>query len=174
METRILPEKKLNSYFDVLAGFQFVENHYGEGLKSYEKRYILGGKLHFSPHSRIESGFYPRFEFRYFKTENSVDWLYSPRLRLRFFANIPIYYKANSGENICYILTNVEWFIPFHENFKVDLTYQIGMWLGVGYKLNQRLKTEIIYNMQETINSDELNHIPRMNIIRIIFRHSLN
>ena len=174
LEGRFMPEKKLNSHFDVLAGIQFVETKFTENIETFESRLIVGGRWRFTPNKRIDWGFYPRLEYRNIQSQHSEYEIKMSRLRLRLYANIPLNQLNLTSQHVCYAITNIEFFILENENLKDFYTNRLWLWLGLGYKLNNSLKIEVVYNYQETqipIGSDK---IIGFNIFRLIIRHTLS
>jgi hypothetical protein len=173
-EFRMMPEKTLNDFVDVFAGVQFIETVQSTFIKTLETRSIVGMRWLFTPQSRIEFGIKPRLEYRYIYNQSTHTGIGTPRFRFRVYANLPLNQKTMSADRVCYVISNVEIFLLQEDKLMELFSNRIWLWLGTGYKVNNSLKMELVYNFQESKNTLESNKISKYHIVRILFRHTLN
>ena len=174
IETRFMPVKKINKYFDAVGSLQLMQTAQSGEFTTFEIRPALGFKVHFTPDSRIETSLFPRAEYRFVLNEATNTWNNSPRIRLRGIAQMPFNSKTMKGDKIWYGVLDAEAF--FIEDTDIQETYANRIWLRytMGYKLNSKYKFELMYNFQESKNTIATDEITNSGIIRLIFRHNLN
>ena len=73
-EFRVMPEKKLNKHFDVLATLQYLATEQTASFTTQEIREGLGTRIHFTPGSRIDTRLLLRVEQRNVYKMNSENW----------------------------------------------------------------------------------------------------
>jgi len=176
IELRFMPEKKLNSHFDALASLQFLDTKQYHALTSIEIRPAVGVRWHFLPGKRVTSGLMARVEIRNVYKNESEDWSHTIRPRLRFFASVPLNEKSMSPDRVFYATSFVEFFYQNDEDIQERYANRFWFRLGLGYKLNKKLKFELLYNRQDSKNTitDNFDDLTKENIFLFAVRHKLN
>ena len=176
LELRLMPEKKLNKHFDVLVSLSFLETMQYEALSTTEIRPAVGGRFHFLPGRRVSSGVLARVEFRNVYKQESEEWTYTTRPRLRIFASMPLTEKSMSPDHVLYATSYVEFFYQNDEDLQERYANRYWFRLGLGYKLNKKIKFELLYNRQDSKNTitDNYDDFSKDNIFVFSFIQKLN
>lgn len=175
-ELRLMPEKKLNRHFDVLASLQILDTRQTHQLTTMEIRPAVGGRWHFLPGKRISSGLMARVEFRNVYNKEAQEWTYTTRGRLRIFASMPLNEKSMEPDRVFYATTFLEFFSPNDEDIQERFANRLWFRLGLGYKFNKKLKFELLFNRQDSKNTitDNYQDLTKENIILFALKHKLN
>ena len=176
LEARFMPEKKLNKYIDLLAYVDFIETLQYEALSTSEIRLGTGLRWHFQHGKRISTGLMARIEFRNVYKQEQEDWTYTTRGRIRLFGSMPINQKVMTGDHILYATSFFEMFFQDAEDIQERYANRFWLCFGLGYKLNNNLKFEILYNRQDSKNTitTQTDEITKENIFLFCVRHQLN
>ena len=176
IEVRLMPEKKLNSHFDLLGSLQFLDTKQYKELTSLEIRPTVGVRWHFLPGKRIASGAMARIEFRNVYKNEAEVWTRTVRPRLRLFASMPLNEQSMSPDRVFYATSFVEFFFQNDDDIQERFSNRLWIRLGLGYKLNKKLKFELLYNRQDSKNTygDNFEDLTKENIILFAVRHKLN
>jgi len=176
IEVRLMPEKKLNSHFDLLGSLQFLHTRQYQALTSTEIRPSIGARWHFLPGKRVTSGLRALVEFRNVYKIEAEEWTRTLRPRLRFFASVPLNEKSMSADRVFYATSFVEFFFQNEEDIQERFSNRFWFRLGLGYKLNKKLKFELLFNRQDSKNTinDNFEDLTKENIILFAVRHKLN
>ena len=174
-EARFIPALKLSKGFDVNLGLSFLETSQALQLSTTEIR-LAPGMRYKLPWERVELGAWARFELRWVYNKELSDWTYTTRPRLRIFTDIPINAKSMKEDGFIYATSFIEFF--YQDDDDVQERYAQRYWfrLGLGYKLNQNWRFEMLYNRQDsksTINTS-FDELSKQNIFVIAVRHQLN
>lgn len=176
LELRLMPEKKLNKHFDILVSLSFLETLQNESLSTSEIRPAVGARFHFLPGRRVSSGVLARVEFRNVYKKESQEWTYTTRPRLRIFASMPLNEKSMSLDNVLYVTSYFEFFYQNDEDLQERYANRYWIRLGLGYKLNKKIKFELLYNRQDSKNTIDTSYeeLTNENIFVFSFIHKLN
>lgn len=174
-EVRAIPVLKLSKRFDVNLGLSFVETSQSLHLTTSEFRLAPGVRYHV-PWERIELGAWVRVEFRWVHNKEEAEWTYTTRPRLRIFTDIPINAKSMKDENFFYVSSFVEFFYQNDEDLQERYAKRYWIRLGLGYKLNQNFRFEVLYNRQDSKNTIDTSYeeLSNENIFVLAVRHHLN
>lgn len=175
-EVRLMPEKKLTKHFDIVASLSFLETLQYESFSTTEIRPALGARFHFLPGRRVSSGLLARVEFRNIYEQEAKEWTYTTRPRLRIFASIPLNEKSMSLNNVLYATSYFEFFYQNDEDVQERYANRYWIRLGLGYKLNKKIKFELLYNRQDSKNTIDTSYeeLTNENIFVFSFVHKLN
>lgn len=176
LELRLMPEKKLNKHFDIVASLSFLETMQYETFSTTEIRPAVGGRFHFLPGRRVSSGLLARVEFRNVYKQESEEWTYATRPRLRIFASMPLTEKSMSPDHVLYATSYFEFFYQNDDDLQERYANRYWIRLGLGYKLNSKIKFELLYNRQDSKNtiSDDYEDLTNENIFVFSLVHKLN
>ena len=176
LELRLMPEKKLNKHVDIVASLSFLETLQYEALSTSEIRPAVGGRWHFLPGRRVESGVLARVEFRNVYKQEAQEWTYTTRPRLRIFASLPLTEKSMSADHVLYATSFVEFFYQDEEDLQERYANRYWIRLGLGYRLNKKIKLELLFNRQDSKNTITTNYdeLTKENIFVFSFIHKLN
>jgi len=174
-EFRLMPEKKLSKHFDVLASLQFLETVQFKELTTSEIRLAAGGRYHFLPGRRVASGVLARVEFRNVYQKAAEEWNFTVRPRVQFFMSFPINEKTMSPGKVIYFTSFIEFFLQNEEDVQERYANRSWIRLGLGYKLNKRLKFELLYTRQDSKNTitDNFEDLTKENIFLFTLKHHL-
>ncbi|MEQ1586453.1 MAG: DUF2490 domain-containing protein [Cyclobacteriaceae bacterium] len=173
-EFRVMPEKKLNKHFDVLATLQYLATEQAASFTTREIREGLGTRIHFTPGSRIDTRLLLRVEQRNVYKVNAENWDHTSRGRIRAEAQGPINQKTMSGNHVWYALADVEAFLFVDANMDERFANRLRARAGMGYKLSHQWQFEIIYMWQESKNTLADDYENQQSIIRLRVRQTLN
>ncbi len=78
--------------------------------------------------------------------------------------------------NFFYVSSFVEWFYQNDENLQERYANRYWIRLGIGYKLNQNVRFEVLYNRQDSKNTIDTSfeELSKENIFVFSVRHKLN
>jgi hypothetical protein len=174
-EARLLPVLKLSKGFDVNMALSFLETSQNLNLSTFEFR-IAPGVRYKLPWKRVELGVWARAEFRWVYKREAEEWTYSTRPRLRVFTDIPINAKSMKEERFFYVASFLEFFYQNDEDIQERYSNRFWFRVGLGYKLNKKLRFELSYTRQDSKNTirDEFDDLTKQNLFVFAVKHNLN
>lgn len=175
-ELRLMPEKKLSKHFDVLTSLSFLETLQYHEFSTFEIRPAIGMRWHFLPERRVSSGVLLKLEFRNVLKQESDDWTYTTRPRLRVFGSMPITEKSMKPDKVLYATSFIEFFYQNEDDIQERYANRYWIRLGLGYKFNKKLQLELLYDRQDTKNTITANYddLEIVNIFVCSLKHKLN
>lgn len=176
LELRFMPEKKLSKHFDVLTSLSFLETLQYHEFSTFEIRPAIGMRWHFLPERRVSSGVLLKLEFRNVLKQESDDWTYTTRPRLRVFGSMPITEKSMKPGKVLYATSFIEFFYQNEDDIQERYANRYWIRLGLGYKFNKKLQLELLYDRQDTKNTITATYddLEIVNIFVCSLKHHLN
>jgi len=174
-EARFIPVLKLPKNFDVNFGLSFLQTSQYLYLTTSEFR-LAPGVRYKLPWERIVLGAWARVELRWVYEREPAEWTYTTRPRLRIFTDIPINAKSMKEENFFYISSFFEFFYQNDKDLQERYAKRYWFRLGLGYKLNQKLRFEALYTRQDSKNTIDTSFedFTKENIFVFAVRHNIN
>lgn len=144
-----------------------------ETYNTLELRPTLGIRYHITPHRRVKTRMFVRFEQRHFKDLENEDWAQTNRLRIRPEMLIPINRKSFQDDKLWYGLVDVEWFAILDGDQEERFANRFRTRMGIGYRLNYSHRFEFVYVFQQSKNTiaEEFKHTD--NIFRLRLKQYL-
>lgn len=176
LELRLMPEKKLSKRFDIVASVGFLETIQYHNLSTFEIRPAVGLRWHFLPGRRVSSGVFTRVEFRNVLNEETGEWAYTTRPRLRVFGSMPINEKSMKSDAVLYATSFIEFFYQDDKDLQERYASRYWIRVGLGYKFNKKLQLELLYDRQDTKStlSATYKDLAKINIFVCSLKHHLN
>jgi len=150
-----------------------LDSYYTDNVGSantLELRPFAGVKLFVPNQAKIFLYNFTRYEYRAIEDLDTHDWNNYSRIRSRFGVEVPLTTRAKAWEpKTFYCFTDVEPFYRYDKN-EWDPVRVRG---GIGYVVNDRIRTEIIYTAQYTRTSPGKSLEFSENILQVNIKISL-
>jgi hypothetical protein len=175
-EFQVTPERSITQHFDVLAALLVSSTTQNDTIDSYEIRPMIGARVHFTPHQRILTRLFLRFEQRNLKSTETDDWEKSGRIRTRLETQIPFNKPTMfAGDGLWYGIVDAEWFFVVDQDVQERFANRFRFRAGVGYRLSYTWRFELMYTLQKSKHTIEDNdYTSTDNIFRVRVKHYLN
>lgn len=156
---------------DVIAGVPISYTKQVDAFNTLEIRAMTGARIYLTPRKRVQARLLVRWEYRWFYEENSGIWDKGNRFRLRAELVVPLNQPSYFVDNMWYLINDVEAFLWQGSEIHERYANRIRIRIGLGYRLNYKIRFEAIYINQNSRNQldDEFN--AHSDIIRLRLKY---
>jgi len=143
-----------------------------ESYNTFEIRPVIGTRIFFTPHRRVQTRLLLRVEQRNFKNLEDGEWTSTFRPRIRAEVIVPINKKTIFEDDMWYAMTDAEALFTDSEiNERFANKFRIR--LGVGYRLNYSFRFEFLFMNQHSRTGTNEDFTTSDNIFRLRVKHYL-
>lgn len=173
-DMQLSPEYSITPNIDVLGALYAGKTFQYQQISSSEFRQMIGTRIHFTQNRRVLTRLLLRYEFRELSYEETGTSETSNRTRIRAEALIPLNRKSMFDDKLWYCLTDLEAFLvtdrDVHERYANRFRYR----LAAGYRLSYTWRFEVMYTLQQSINTFSGDVTTSDNIFRLRVKHFLH
>ncbi len=164
-------EYNVNSYLDIIAAAPLSYTLQQHKINTFEVRAVLGTRIYFTPAKRPQIRLLTRFEERWTHDKSVDSWDIGNRLRLRGEFIYPINKRTYFTDNMWYFIGDAEFFFSTSKDIQERFANRTRFRMGVGYRLNYKIRFEGIYMLQFSRNTieDKFNSVD--NVIRLRLKY---
>jgi hypothetical protein len=173
-DMQLSPEYSITPNIDVLGALYAAKTFQYQQISSSEFRQMIGTRIHFTPNRRVLTRLLFRYEFRTLNYEEAGTSESSNRTRIRAEALIPLNHKSMYDDKLWYCLTDLEAFIIFDQNVRERYANRYRYRLALGYRLSYTWRFEVMYTLQQSLNTIADSHTTNDNIFRLRVKHFLH
>lgn len=167
-------ERSFTRHVDAQVAFTTSYTQQNDTSNTLELRPMIGARIHFTPNKRILTRLLMRFERRFFQDRESLDWDKSSRSRLRAEAIIPINRRSYAEDRQWYGVVDAEWFFVMDQDVNERFANRFRLRAGAGYRLNKKLRFEVLYVLQEAKNKIGEDFYTSDHIFRFRVKHYIS
>lgn len=165
-------EYSLSANFDLLGSTLISYTAQTESYNTFELRPMVGTRIFFTPHKRIQTRLLLRLEQRNFKNMDTKEWDHVLRPRIRGEIIIPINQDSYFKNNLWYVTTDAE-LLFVNDDVDERFANRLRLRAGVGYRLNYSMRFEVLYMNQQSKNGIDDDFTSNDNVIRLRLKHFL-
>jgi hypothetical protein len=167
-------ERAMNKHVDLMGALLLGSTFQNEKRSTFEIRETLGARIYLTPNLRLNTRLLLRFEQRNQYDRELENWESSHRARIRFETIFPINtHSMNVEKDVIYSIADVEGFLVFDENLQERFANRYRIRAGLGYKVSNKLRFELIYTQQASRNTMDGGHTSNDHIIRFRLKYFL-
>ncbi|HRI79656.1 MAG TPA: DUF2490 domain-containing protein [Cyclobacteriaceae bacterium] len=168
-------ERAFGQRFDLQGALLISSTLQNDSLSTREIRPMIGGRIHFTPNSRILTRLLIRFENRNMLNTETDTWSSSNRSRLRLESLVPFNKPSMfAGDNLWYGVFDAEVFAVMDKNLHERYANRYRLRAGVGYRVSYSWRFELMYTLQESRNTIGSEFTTEDNIFRVRIKHFMN
>ncbi len=164
-------EYNVNKNLDIICAIPISYTRQTAVLNTFEIRTMLGSRIYFTPTKRIQTRLLVRWEYRWFYDEDTDVWDKGNRFRLRAELVIPLNKDSYFVDNMWYLINDVEIFLWQGAKLPERYANKTRIRLGLGYRLNYKVRFELIYINQDSRNNIEDDFNAHSDIFRLRLKY---
>ncbi len=166
-------EFNLNPHIDLITSVPLSYTLQGRKMSTFEVRAMVGSRIYLTPALRPQVRFLVRLEERWAYDRAIDNWDIGNRIRLRAEVIYPVNKKSYFEDKMWYFIGDTELFLSTTQDINERFANRTRFRMGVGYRLNYKMRFEGIYTLQFSRNTidDDFNSVD--NIIRLRFKYYL-
>ena len=173
-DVQVTPEYSITHNIDVMGALYAAKTFQYKSLSSSEFRQMIGTRIHFTPNRRVLTRLLIRYEFRTLNYEETGTSESSNRTRIRAEALFPINRKSMYEDKLWYGLTDLEAFIVSDQNVRERYANRYRFRLALGYRLSYTWRFELMYTLQQSLNTITGSEPTTDSIFRLRVKHFLH